>query len=940
TRIRKLYTILEIRHMYGPTQNTTLSTYYPVRRNHAQRLPIGKPLANSTVYLIDKYGHLTPPGVPGEIQVGGAGIARGYLNQPELTYEKFTKTNNSFPPNNQYPITNNHLYRTGDLGRWLLDGNIEFLGRIDHQIKIRGFRIETGEIENRLLSHPDINEVAVIARQSEDGENFLCAYYEAGSAADPAPGLKDFLSKSLPDYMIPTFFIKLEKIPLTSNGKIDRKSLSENQISPLQSQTYTAPRNETEKKLTAIWTEILKLHKTRISIDEDFFNIGGHSLRATTMAARIHKEFNVKLPLGEIFKNATIRALSGILKEYTKEKFATINPAEKKEYYHLSSAQKRLYVLQQMELESTVYNMPSTTPLGGRVNLERLEIICRKLIQRHESLRTSFHMIDENPVQKVHPTVPFKIERLSALSGGSDSAPKTGANPVFFRPFDISKAPLLRVGIIEKTGTDNTLQEHYMQLDMHHIITDGTSQEILIKELFVLYTGKELAPLNIQYRDYAEWQNSTEKKELVKQQEQYWLDQYSGELPVLNLPTDYVRPLNQRFEGSNIAFEINKEETANLKTTAKKNGTTLYMTILSIFTILLAKLSGQQDIIVGTPTAGRNHADIENIIGMFVNTLAMRNKPDDKTTIEEYIREVKENTLKAFENQEYQFEDLVDKLSVKRDTGRNPIFDVMFNLLNQAHNQKQTLSTTSTTSTASMFAIMPESDANSADGHNTPGAVGTSKFDLTLTGLDTEDSLTFHFEYCTKLFKKDTIKRFITYFKGILQVVHNNPELKIKDIEIITEEEKKRILYEFNATATDYPRDKTIQQLFEEQVEKNPDRISTVGKKKTKEHLSQMEATTSIPSFPSIQSIPSTHEASLQESQSRQTHAVTYRELNEKSNTLAYILQSKGVKPGTIVAIIAERSIEMRIGLLGILKAGSAYLPIEPDCPEERINYM
>ncbi|MCP4157707.1 MAG: hypothetical protein GY757_58905, partial [bacterium] len=418
---------------------------------------------------------------------------------------------------------------------------------------------------------------------------------------------------------------------------------------------------------------------------------------------------------------------------------------------------------------------------------------------------------------------------------------------LFFRPFELTNPPLLRVAVIETThtGTTRDLKERFLLLDMHHIITDGTSQEVLIKEFLALYDGENLPPLELQYKDYAEWQNSRKQKELTKQQEEYWLNLFSGELPVLSLPTDYPRPVIQSFEGNNLSFMLNEDETHRLKETTKENEATLYMALLSIFTILLSKLNGQEDIIVGTPTAGRQHADLENIIGMFVNTLPMRNYPDGEKSIEEYLRKVKGNTLQAFENQEYQFEDLVDSLSVRRDTGRNPVFDVMFNLLNQGEYQKQNLSTTSTTS---MFATMPERDANETKDHDapgavgtptpgavgtpTPGAVGTSKFDLTLKGVDAGDKLYFILEYCTKLFTEATVNRFITYFKGILQIVTNEPHQKISAVEIITEEEKKQILYDFNNTTADYPREKTIHQLFAEHVEKTPDSISIVGREK------------------------------------------------------------------------------------------------------------
>ncbi|MCP4117989.1 MAG: AMP-binding protein, partial [Desulfobacteraceae bacterium] len=629
---------------------------------------------------------LNPPGVTGEIRVGGEGVARGYLNNPELTAD-------SFPPSTQYPITNNYLYRTGDLGRWLADGNIEFLGRRDQQVKIRGFRIELGEIENSLLSHPGIKEVVVIARQSRDGDNFLCSYYVENTAGQPGSDLKEFLSQSLPDYMIPAFFIKLEKLPLTPNGKIDRKALGHYQISRPQSQTYIAPRNEIEKTLTRIWVDILDIDKQEAGIDNDFFRMGGHSLKATIMAARIHKELNVKLLLAEIFKNSTIRTLADTIKELKQDKYLAVQPAEKKEYYIMSAAQKRLYVLQQMDLESTVYNMPQTIPLTKDTDPARLENAFKKLIRLHESLRTAFHMHEDQPVQNVCDTVEFEIEYYA-----NNTEDEVGA--AFFRPFDLAKAPLLRAGIAElpvAPGVRNVhdihdihdIRDRVMLIDMHHIINDGTSQQILTRDFFALYAGENVTPLKIQYKDYAEWQNSSLHTQLLKQQEEFWVSRLPGELPVLDLPTDYPRPVVRSFEGNNLSFELNENETAKLKETAKENEATLYMTILTIFTILLSKLGGQEDIIVGMPTAGRRHADLENIIGMFVNTLVMRNYPSGEKTCREFLKEIKKGTLQAFDNQEYQFEDLVDRLSVRRDTGRNPIFDVMFNLLNQVESKEQ-----------------------------------------------------------------------------------------------------------------------------------------------------------------------------------------------------------------------------------------------------------
>ncbi|MCP4149236.1 MAG: non-ribosomal peptide synthetase, partial [bacterium] len=582
--------------------------------------------------------------------------------------------------------------------RWQPDGNIEFLGRIDLQVKIRGYRIELGEIETRLLTHPGIKEAVVIARQSKSGEKNLCAYYVQTGKQQAEPDIRQYLAQSMPAYMIPGNIIKLEKIPLTINGKIDRKALTQIQITKHQPQAKLPPRNDNEKKLAEIWAEILETRREKIGIDDDFFQIGGHSLRATLLSARIHKEFNVKLSLAEIFEKTTIRAQTETIRgsETTREKYTAIEPAEKKEYYVLSPAQRRLYFLQQMDLESTAYNMPYSNPAAEPVDRVKLKEAFVKLIRRHESLRTSIHMQEENPVQKIAETVEFEIEYFKKQPGETTHW-ESSVTAGFFRPFELTRAPLIRVGVIETTAKDGNLKQRIM-IDMHHIITDGASQEILIEDLRKLGTGEIPAPLRLQYKDYVEWQNSGAHKQLTKGQEEYWLNRYRGELPILELPTDNPRPAIQAFEGDEVRVLLTKQEALKIKKMARENKATLYMTILSIFTILLSKLTGQEDIIVGTPTAGRRHADLEKITGMFVNTLAMRNYPGREKKFKDYLAEVKENTMQAFENQEYQFEDLVEKLSVKRDTGRNPIFDVMLNVLNQAESREQNIFTPSTPS--------------------------------------------------------------------------------------------------------------------------------------------------------------------------------------------------------------------------------------------------
>ncbi|MDQ1355258.1 MAG: hypothetical protein QG657_5568 [Acidobacteriota bacterium] len=879
-RERKVY----LHNHYGPSETHVVTTLTIYPEGDITELPsIGKPVINTGIYIVDKWGHFLPQGVAGEIWIGGVQVGRGYLNRPELTAEKFIIIHHHSSFTIHHPI----LYRTGDLARLLSDGNIEFLGRIDHQIKIRGFRVELGEIESRLLNYPGIKEVVALVREEGSGDKYICAYAVSDREYEIA-GLREFLSKKLPDYMIPSYFVRLEKIPLTHNGKVNRKALPKPEINVGES--YTGPRNEIEKKLVELWAEILSrdgLHgsqlQTSIGIDDNFFQLGGHSLKATILASRVHKELNVNFPLAELFKTPTIRGLSEYIRGRGEEIYESIMPAEEKEYYVLSFAQQRMYILQQIDLNNTAYNMPGIILLSEEVDTEKLEESFKKLIKRHDSLRTSFHMIGDQPVQKVHEEVDFKIEKY-----------KESDVHRFVRAFDLSCMPLLRVGELKTMEGRN-----YLVVDMHHIISDGISGQVLREDFMALYEGKELLPLRIQYKDFAQWQKSPKEVERLHRQMLYWLKEFEGEIPLLETPLDYPRPLSQSFEGKSIDFEISTEETRSLNEMALQGGATLFMVLVAAVNILLSKLSGQEEIIIGTPIAGRRHPDLEKIIGMFINTLVLKNYPIGDRTFNEFLEEVKERVLLVFENQEFPFEGLVDKLSLKRDVGHNPLFDVMFAMQNMNTVSTDPGDGTPSETGPSVQPAFPKEYEN---------IIQAAKFDLTFTAVERGQKTFFSIQYCTKLFKKVTIERFIIYFKKIVSIAIKEPGIKITDIEIISEEEKKRILFDFNDTAAEYLQDKTIDELFEEQVEKSPDRIAVIGST-----IETLRAT-------SIQ--------------------ITYRQLNNQSNRLALQLQEKGIPPDSIVGIMVERSVEMIIGILGILKSGGVYLPIDPDLPEERIDYM
>ncbi|NIM16726.1 MAG: amino acid adenylation domain-containing protein [Candidatus Aminicenantes bacterium] len=880
-RLEQTFSVEKIINIYGPTEAAINSTYYECgKENNRSIIPIGKPLRNYKIRILDDQLNLLPIGVTGQIFIAGEGISRGYSNCPELTKEKFIE--NPFVPGER-------MYGTGDLARWLPDKNIEFVGRGDQQVKIRGMRVEIGEIENRLLKQEGIKEAVVIHREDREGHKYLCAYYISEKEIEGLE-LKRILSSYLPAHMVPSYFVRLDKIPLTANDKLDRKALPVPQLE--SASQYMAPRDEVEEALAGIWSQLLNLEKEKIGIDADFFEIGGHSLKATILESRIHKTFNTKIPLRKIFETPTIRELAIYIKGGEEDKYTAVESAEHKEYYPVSPAQKRLYILQQMEVESTGYNMPHIIRIESEVDKDRLKQAFSKLIKRHESLRTSFEMIKGQPVQRVHAheEVVFELGYHSSSSSGSQVQDIIRC---FVRPFDLPQAPLLRAAIVD----DHQQQSSFiLMVDMHHIVADGISNQILVKDFLAFYRGEELSKLRLQYKDYSEWRNKLSGSRQIKKQEAYWLNRFAGEVPVLNLPIDYPRPVVQRFEGRTTGFEIDAADTERLRDFSGKIDATLFMVLLAAFNVLLMKLSGQEDIVVGTPIAGRRHADLEQAIGMFLNTLPLRSDIGGDLTFATFVEKVREDTLDAFENQEFQFEDLVEKVAARRDTSRNPLFDVMFLMQNRDEDRQ-----TPTAKKGIEKSTFVDYEA------------GVAKFDITISAMEAKNTLAFSVNYCRKLFKDDTIRRFVLYFKQIISKISQNPGEKIAGIEIIGEKEKTQLLYDFNDTQARYPKDKTIQELFTKQVKQNPDHAAVIGKAQRAKGL---------------------------QARAYRRCVLTYKELNKRAGQLARELRKKGVKPGTIVGLAVYRSLEMITGILGILKAGGAYLPIDPETPVERINYI
>ncbi|WP_336604367.1 amino acid adenylation domain-containing protein, partial [Paenibacillus sp. MMS18-CY102] len=848
---------LRIINGYGPTENTTFSTTHEIKEEQTEAVPIGRPIHNSTAYVVDSFMNLVPIGAWGELIVGGDGVARGYVNKPELTDEKFIPS-----PFRQ----GERSYRTGDLARWRADGTLEYKGRIDEQVKIRGYRIELSEVETHLLRVESVKEAVVIVREDDHGQTYMCAYFVADRALT-ASKVRSALSKELPSYMIPSFFVHVEQIPLNVNGKVDRKALPTPEGSMETGVEYVAARTPMEAQLAQIWQEVLGLE--RIGMKDSFFDVGGHSLRATTLVAKMHKAMGIEMSLREVFQYSTIEQMAEVISGKEQNTYGSIPVIEESTHYPVSSAQKRMYILSQLEGGELSYNMPSIFTVDGPIDRERLEAVFRQLIRRHEALRTGIELVNGEPVQRVREDVEFAVEYVHASEEEVE-----GLLHKFVRAFDLSHAPLLRVGLIERKP-----DRHLLMIDMHHIISDGTSIGILVQEFVQLYQGAELAPLRIQYKDYAAWQQTDVQSERMKKQEAYWLEVCSGEIPVLDLPTDYARPPVKSFEGNTFEFVIDKQRSEGLRQLAAQTGTTLYMVLLSAYTTLLSKYSGQEDIIVGTPIAGRAHADLQQMLGMFVNTLAMRNAPSGEKPFHAYVQEVKENALRAYENQDYPFEELVNKLDVARDVSRNPLFDTMFILQNTE-----------------------QSELSIGDLKCIPYPLEhhVAKFDLTFNLVEEAEGITCSIEYASSLYKRETVERMAQHFKQLIDVIVRDPQMKLSAIEMITPDEKMQILEVFNGTVTDYPRDKTIHELFEEQVERTPESIAIVFEDKL----------------------------------------LTYRELNERANRLARTLRAEGMQPNQLVGILAERSLEMMVGIMGILKAGGAYVPIDSDYPEERIRYM
>ncbi len=879
SKFRAQYPDVILVHVYGPTENTTFSSYCTVEdiQEDAITIPIGKPVSNTQLFILDDDQRLSPVGVPGEIYTGGDGVARGYLNQPDLTAEKFISD----------PFHKNaRLYRTGDIGRWLPDGNIEFIGRKDDQVKIRGYRIELGEIESALQSYAGVESVVVIARSNSVGEKELVAYL-SGDEILNTTDIVDHLSRLLPSYMLPSYYVQLASLPLTINGKIDKKALPDPEGLGMQSGAeYIAPGDETERKLVKIWEEILG--KERIGIREDFFELGGHSLKATRLASQIYKEFDVKVEIRDLFFNVMVEDQARLIREAGKTFFINIAPVAAQSSYVLSSAQRRLWVLSQFEDGNVAYNMPGAQVFEGELDRDGLEYAFRTLVDRHESLRTVFRSDDQGEIRQYILSVEesgFRVEYEDLrLLAHREEEVKLRVQQDFLRPFDLSEGPLLRATLYQLEDS-----RWVFSYPMHHIISDGWSMGLLIRELLLFYKtyveggSTELEPLRIQYKDYAVWQQEQLKGEGFEQHRQYWLDQFSGELPVVELPSDRVRPWIKSYNGGTVNGQLDKELVSGLSELSHQRGATLFMSLLSAVNALLYRYSHQSDIIIGSPIAGREHADLENQIGFYVNMLALRTRFSGEDSYIALLDKVKQVTLEGYAHQAYPFDELVEQVYTNADTGRHPLFDVVVVLQNineetpAAHVQGQD----------PLHLIDYETDRV------------VSLFDMRFAFKERNDEINFLIEYNSDIYDRETAARMARHLEQIIKSIIQQPYQSIDELDYISDAEK--IWLAFNTPEVGYPSDKTLVDLFEEQVNKTPDHVALVFEG---EHY-------------------------------------TYRQLNEKVNQLAHFLVEEiELQKEEGVGLLLARNPHSVISMLAILKAGGMYVPMESDTPEDRLSFI
>ncbi|ERZ23945.1 non-ribosomal peptide synthase/polyketide synthase [Pseudomonas aeruginosa] len=864
-------------NLYGPTETTIWSARF--RLGEEARPFLGGPLENTALYILDSEMNPCPPGVAGELLIGGDGLARGYHRRPGLTAERFLP--------DPFAADGSRLYRTGDLARYRADGIIEYLGRIDHQVKIRGFRIELGEIETRLLEQDSVREAVVVAQPGVAGPT-LVAYLVPTEAAlvgaesarqqELRSALKNSLLAVLPDYMVPAHMLLLENLPLTPNGKINRKALPLPDASAVRD-AHVAPEGELERAMAAIWSEVLKLG--HIGRDDNFFELGGHSLLVTQVVSRVRRRLDLQVPLRTLFEHSTLRAYAQAVAQLAPAAQGGIVRCARDASPQLSFAQERQWFIWRLDPHSAAYNIPVALRLKGPLRRDALQGALDLLVQRHETLRTTFVEHDGAPRQVIHPTLPIAIEERRPPVAGEDL--KGLVETEAHRPFDLQRGPLLRV-LLLPLATD----ECVLVLTLHHIIADGWSMQVLVDELIRVYAALRhdqppaLAELPIQYADFAAWQRQWMDGGERERQLGYWVSRLGGEQPLLELPSDRPRPQQQSHRGRRIGIPLPAELAEALRRLAQAEQGTLFMLLLASFQALLHRYSGQNDIRVGVPIANRNREETEGLIGFFVNTQVLRAELDGQLPFRELLRQVRRAVVEAQGHQDLPFEQLVDALQPERSLSHAPLFQVMYNHQRDDHR-------------GSRFATLGELEVE-----DLAWDVQTAQFDLTLDTYESSNGLLAELTYATDLFDASSAERIAGHWLNLLQSIVARPEARIAELKLLDEAEARADLLQWNPGPQDFTPASCLHRLIERQAAERPRATAVVYGER----------------------------------------ALDYGELNLRANRLAHRLIELGVGPDVLVGLAAERSLEMIVGLLAILKAGGAYVPLDPRYPSDRLGYM
>ncbi|HST57474.1 MAG TPA: amino acid adenylation domain-containing protein, partial [Longimicrobium sp.] len=830
-------------NMYGITETTVHVTYRPLSRDDVFEgggSPIGIRIPDLQLYVCDAGLRPLPVGVPGELYVGGAGVARGYLNRPELTAQRFV----------QNPFGAGTLYRTGDRVRWLADGTLDYMGRLDEQVKIRGFRIELGEIESALLDHAEVREAAVIVREDQPGDRRIVAYIVGGADAE---SLRVHLRTRLPEYMVPAAFVAVDVLPLTPNGKLDRKALPAPDFASA-GDAYVAPRTTVEEVLAGIWATVLRVEQ--VGIHDSFFELGGHSLLATRVVSRIREAFGIELPLRALFEAPSIAPLAERVEALRRAALPQLPPVVQTAHpdaLPLSFAQERLWFLDQLDPGSTAYTLSWALRLRGSLDAAALERALGEIVRRHESLRTTFAVAGSTPVQMVAPFAGFAlaVDDLSALDAAAREAEvRRRATREAARAFDLAAGPLFVAGLLRLAA-----DEHVLLLSMHHIITDGWSMGVLYGELAALYpayaAGAEspLPELDIQYGTWAAWQREQLQGPVLDGQIAWWRDQLAGAPALLELPTDRPRPPVQTHRGTHVPAEIPGALLERLQALGRREGATLFMVMLGAFQALLARYAGSDDVVVGTPVAGRDRAEVEPLIGFFVNTLVLRTDLGGNPTFREVLRRVRTTTLGAYEHQDVPFEKLVAELAPARSMSHAPFFQVLFTLNDGAE------------------AGTPLADLEVSP---VPAERDRVKSDLALSLSVTGSGLRGELTYSTDLFDRATAERMLQHLERLLEQVADDADLPIFDLALLGDAERRTVVEEWNRTDAEYPADRCIHTIFETQAARTPDAVAV----------------------------------------SFEDRSLTYADLNAQANRIAHHLVRRGVGPEVRVGLFLERGIE------------------------------